>query len=102
MVMPGGTQQAILSQQAMQNLQSPQSLPSIQSQPSAVTAMNPQQQMTDWTGHGRVQVIQQPIQNPTYLQPVYNAQGQLIVPGNIALHPANMNQPIQVFIVINV
>lgn len=39
----------------------------------------------------QVQVIQQPIQNPTYLQQLYNAQGQLLMPGNIALHPAGMN-----------
>lgn len=39
----------------------------------------------------QVQVIQQPIQNPTYLQQLYNTQGQLLMPGNIALHPAGMN-----------
>ncbi|KAK6634974.1 hypothetical protein RUM44_000223 [Polyplax serrata] len=93
-------QQTMLPQQAMQNLQSPPALAPIPSQGGATTittmSTGPPQQMTDWPGHGRVQVIQQPIQNPTYIQPVYNAQGQLIMPGNIALHPANMNQPIQV------
>lgn len=48
----------------------------------------------DW-GHGRVQVIQQPLQNNTYLQQLYNAQGPLLMPGNIALHPGINSQQIQ-------
>ncbi|XP_068084358.1 polyhomeotic-proximal chromatin protein [Anabrus simplex] len=48
------------------------------------------QQVSEW-GHGRVQVIQQPLQNPTYLQQLYNTQGQLLMPGNLQLHPAGMN-----------
>nr|CAD7409139.1 unnamed protein product [Timema cristinae] len=48
------------------------------------------QQVNEW-GHGRVQVIQQPLQNPTYLQQLYNPQGQLLMPGNLQLHPAGMN-----------
>lgn len=57
---------------------------------------HPQQISADWS-HGRVQVIQQPIQNPTYLQQVYNPQGQLaaLMPGNI-LHPGINPQQIQV------
>lgn len=39
----------------------------------------------------QVQVIQQPLQNPTYVQQVYNPQGQLLMPGNI-LHSTGMNQ----------
>ncbi|EEB15924.1 polyhomeotic, putative [Pediculus humanus corporis] len=93
-------QQTILPQQAMQNLQSPPTIAPMPTQSGCTTittmSTGPPQQMADWPGHGRVQVIQQPIQNPTYIQPVYNTQGQLIMPGNIALHPANMNQPIQV------
>ncbi|EFN76859.1 Polyhomeotic-like protein 2 [Harpegnathos saltator] len=40
-----------------------------------------------------VQVIQQPLQNQAYhLQQLYNAQGTpLIMPGNLALHPAGIN-----------
>ncbi|XP_021931076.1 polyhomeotic-like protein 1 isoform X3 [Zootermopsis nevadensis] len=48
------------------------------------------QQVSEW-GHGRVQVIQQPLQNPTYLQQLYNTQGQLLMPSNLQLHPAGMN-----------
>ncbi|KAI4466372.1 polycomb group protein [Holotrichia oblita] len=44
----------------------------------------------------QVQVIQQPLQNPTYLQHLYNGQGQLLVPGNIQLHPGINPQQIQV------
>lgn len=44
----------------------------------------------------QVQVIQQPLQNPTYLQHLYNTQGQLLVPGNIQLHPGINPQQIQV------
>lgn len=39
-----------------------------------------------------MQVIQQPLQNPTYLQQLYNAQGQLLMP----LHPSLNPQQIQV------
>ena len=39
----------------------------------------------------QVQVIQQPLQNPTYLQQLYNTQGQLLMPSNLQLHPAGMN-----------
>lgn len=58
---------------------------------------HPQQISADW-GHGRaVQVIQQPIQNPAYLQQIYNnGQGQLIMPGNLQLHPGINPQQIQV------
>lgn len=53
---------------------------------------HPQQISADWS-HGRaVQVIQQPLQNPTYLQQLYNAQGQLLMP----LHPSINPQQIQV------
>lgn len=41
-------------------------------------------------------MIQQPLQNPTYLQHLYNGQGQLLVPGNIQLHPGINPQQIQV------
>lgn len=44
----------------------------------------------------QVQVIQQPLPNPTYLQHLYNGQGQLLVPGNIQLHPGINPQQIQV------
>ncbi|XP_068627477.1 polyhomeotic-proximal chromatin protein-like [Battus philenor] len=50
---------------------------------------------TEWC-HSCVQVIQQPLQNSTYLQQLYNTQGQLIMPGNIALHPDINSQQIQV------
>jgi len=43
-----------------------------------------------------VQVIQQPTQNPMYLQQLYNNQGQLFMPGNIQLHPSLNPQQIQV------
>lgn len=46
----------------------------------------------DWT-HGRVQVVQQPLQNQQYLQQLYSPQ--VIMPGNI-LHPGLGQQPIQV------
>ncbi|KAJ9600101.1 hypothetical protein L9F63_009612, partial [Diploptera punctata] len=48
------------------------------------------QQVSEW-GQGRVQVIQQPLQNPPYLQQLYNTQGQLLMPSNLQLHPAGMN-----------
>lgn len=40
-----------------------------------------------------VQVIQQPIQSQAYhLQQLYNTQGTpLLMPGNLALHPAGIN-----------
>lgn len=40
-----------------------------------------------------VQVIQQPLQSQAYhLQQLYNTQGTpLIMPGNLALHPAGIN-----------
>lgn len=49
----------------------------------------------------QVQVLQQPVQNTAYVQQVYNAQGQMLMSGNlgnIALHtaPPNMNPSIQV------
>ncbi|KPJ06341.1 hypothetical protein RR48_14080 [Papilio machaon] len=77
----------------------------IQQQASGITTMpplpslpattpHPQQLSADWSG--RVQVIQQPLQNNSYLQQLYNAQGPLIMPGNIALHPGLNSQPIQV------
>ncbi|PNF27582.1 hypothetical protein B7P43_G02268 [Cryptotermes secundus] len=50
------------------------------------------QQVSEW-GHGRVQVIQQPLQNPTYLQQLYNTQGQLLMPSNLQLHATGMNPP---------
>lgn len=46
----------------------------------------------------QVQVIQQPLQNPTYLQQLYNTQGQLLMPSNIQLHPGINPQQIQVSI----
>lgn len=36
------------------------------------------------------------MQNPTYLQQLYNTSGQLLMPGNIALHPSINPQQIQV------
>lgn len=75
---------------------------------TTITTMSPlhqsqtahQQQISaDWS-HGRaVQVIQQPIQNPAYLQQLYNTQGvqgQLLMPSNIALHPSLNPSQIQV------
>lgn len=44
-----------------------------------------------------MQVIQQPLPNNTYLQQLYNAQGPLLMPGNIALHPGINSQQIQVY-----
>lgn len=39
-----------------------------------------------------VQVIQQPIQSQAYhLQQLYNTQAPLLMPGNLALHPAGIN-----------
>lgn len=73
-------------------------------QQSALSAQQQQHQQqisADWS-HGRVQVIQQPLQNPTYLQQLYNTQGQLLMPGNIALHPGINPQQIQVNKDINV
>lgn len=62
---------------------------------NAQQQQHPQQISADW-GPGRVQVIQQPIQNPAYLQQLYNTPGQLLMPGNIALHPGISPQQIQV------
>ncbi|XP_060534304.1 polyhomeotic-proximal chromatin protein-like [Cylas formicarius] len=75
-----------------------------QSGSTTITTMSPLQQgqqpahpqQVDWS-HGRVQVIQQSAQNPMYLQQLYNAQGQILMPGNIALHQSTLNpQQIQV------
>ncbi|XP_060809385.1 polyhomeotic-proximal chromatin protein isoform X5 [Amyelois transitella] len=68
-------------------------MPPLQSLPP--NAQHPQQISAEW-GHSRVQVIQQPLQNSTYLQQLYNAQGPLLMPGNIALHPGINSQQIQV------
>ncbi|XP_072931036.1 uncharacterized protein [Epargyreus clarus] len=68
-------------------------MPSLQTLPP--NTQHPPQISADW-GHSRVQVIQQPLQNNTYLQQLYNAQGPLLMPGNIALHPGINSQPIQV------
>nr|CAI5821366.1 unnamed protein product [Callosobruchus analis] len=106
-------QQAQQVQQQVQVLQT-QAAQVLQSAGTAagatITTMSPLQQSqspqhqqqlgTDWS-HGRaVQVIQQPIQNPTYLQQLYQgAQGQLLMPGNIsniALHPSINPSQIQV------
>ncbi|CAH2002084.1 unnamed protein product [Acanthoscelides obtectus] len=106
-------QQAQQSQQQVQVLQT-QAAQVLQTAGSAagatITTMSPLQQSqaqqhqqqlgADWS-HGRaVQVIQQPIQNPTYLQQLYQgAQGQLLMPGNIsniALHPSINPSQIQV------
>ncbi|PSN38405.1 hypothetical protein C0J52_21582, partial [Blattella germanica] len=57
---------------------------------SSIQLQQQMQQVSEW-GHGRVQVIQQPLQNPTYLQQLYNTQGQLLMPSNLQLHPAGMN-----------
>ncbi|XP_017774346.1 PREDICTED: polyhomeotic-proximal chromatin protein-like isoform X7 [Nicrophorus vespilloides] len=69
---------------------------------TTITTMSPLQQaqaahtqQMDWS-HGRVQVIQQPLQNQAYLQQLYNAQGPLLMPGNISLHPSINPQQIQV------
>ncbi|KAG8224481.1 hypothetical protein J437_LFUL003204, partial [Ladona fulva] len=78
-------------QQQQQQMAPPQA-PTPQTLTHPHSAMH---QVSEW-GHGRVQVIQQPLQNPTYLQQIYNTQGQLLMPGNIALHPAGMNPSIQV------
>nr|CAI5821365.1 unnamed protein product [Callosobruchus analis] len=98
-------QQQVLQTQAAQVLQSAGTAAG-----ATITTMSPLQQSqspqhqqqlgTDWS-HGRaVQVIQQPIQNPTYLQQLYQgAQGQLLMPGNIsniALHPSINPSQIQV------
>ncbi|KAG6452160.1 hypothetical protein O3G_MSEX007513 [Manduca sexta] len=68
-------------------------MPPLQSLPS--NTQHPQQISAEW-GHSRVQVIQQPLPNNAYLQQLYNAQGPLIMPGNIALHPSINSQQIQV------
>ncbi|GBP93643.1 Polyhomeotic-proximal chromatin protein [Eumeta japonica] len=68
-------------------------IPPMQSLPP--NAQHPQQISAEW-GHSRVQVIQQPLQNNTYLQQLYNPQGPLLMPGNIALHPGINSQQIQV------
>ncbi|KAL4704573.1 hypothetical protein ACJJTC_017828 [Scirpophaga incertulas] len=68
-------------------------MPPLQSMPP--NSQHPQQLGAEW-GHGRVQVIQQPLQNSGYLQQLYNAQGPLLMPGNIALHPGINSQQIQV------
>lgn len=47
----------------------------------------------------QVQVIQQPLQNQTYPLQMYNtASGQLLMPGNIALHSGINPQQIQVML----
>lgn len=49
----------------------------------------------------QVQVIQQPMQNQTYPLQMYNtASGQLLMPGNIALHSGINPQQIQVMFFI--
>uniref|UniRef100_T1HKS8 Uncharacterized protein n=1 Tax=Rhodnius prolixus TaxID=13249 RepID=T1HKS8_RHOPR len=61
-------------------------------QPVPANTPAPQlQQVSDWNT-GRVQVLQQPVQN-AYVQQLYNAQGQMLMSSNIALHPgpANIN-----------
>ncbi|KAF9419790.1 hypothetical protein HW555_003789 [Spodoptera exigua] len=68
-------------------------MPPLQSLPP--NTQHPQQISAEW-GHSRVQVIQQPLQNSTYLQQLYNAQGPLLMPSNIALHPGINSQQIQV------
>ncbi|NP_001188364.1 polyhomeotic [Bombyx mori] len=68
-------------------------MPPLQSLPS--NAQHPQQLSAEW-GHSRVQVIQQPLPNNAYLQQLYNTQGPLLMPGNIALHPGINSQQIQV------
>lgn len=79
----------------------------------AQATAHPQQISTDW-GHSRVSqnneslinillecvpslqlLVQQQVQNPTYLPQLYNTQGQLLVP-NIHLHPGINPQQIQV------
>lgn len=89
--------------------QGAQVLAAAQTGSTTITTMSPLQQSqpthqqqisADWS-HGRpaVQVIQQPIQNPAYLQQLYNTQGvqgQLLMPGNIALHPGINPSQIQV------
>lgn len=52
---------------------------------TTITTMSPHPQA--------VQVIQQPIQSQAYhLQQLYNTQGTpLLMPGNLALHPAGIN-----------
>ncbi|XP_071450917.1 polyhomeotic-like protein 2 isoform X2 [Hetaerina americana] len=85
-------QQTQMQQQQQQQQMAPPQAPTPQTLTHPHSAMH---QVSEW-GHGRVQVIQQPLQNPTYLQQIYNTQGQLLMPGNIALHPAGMNPAIQV------
>lgn len=88
--------------------QGAQVLTAAQTGSTTITTMSPLQQSqtahqqqinADWS-HGRaVQVIQQPIQNPAYLQQLYNTQGvqgQLLMPSNIALHPSLNPSQIQV------
>lgn len=100
-------QQVAQQGQVIQTQAAAQVLAAAQSGSATITTMSPlhqsqaqQQQIgADW-GHGRaVQVIQQPIQNPTYLQQLYNTPGQLLMPGNIsniALHPSINPSQIQV------
>lgn len=99
--------QQVAQQGQVLQTQNAQVLAAQQSGSTTITTMSPLQQSqaahqqpisADWS-HGRaVQVIQQPLQNPTYLQQLYNGQGQLLMPGNIsniALHPS-INPQIQV------
>ncbi|RZB39062.1 polyhomeotic-like protein 1, partial [Asbolus verrucosus] len=97
------SQQQVAQQGQVIQTQGGQVLATAQTGSATITTMSPLQQSqahpqqisADWS-HGRVQVIQQPLQNPTYLQQVYNTQGQLLMPGNIALHPSINPQQIQV------
>ncbi|XP_059618853.1 polyhomeotic-proximal chromatin protein-like isoform X2 [Phlebotomus argentipes] len=59
---------------------------------SPLHAMPANQVPAEWQ-HGRVQVLQQPIQNPAYLQQLYSPQ--VLMPGNI-LHSGLGQQQIQV------
>ncbi|KAF6198357.1 hypothetical protein GE061_008105, partial [Apolygus lucorum] len=62
-------------------------------QPVQAATGQSQMQVTDWNGR-QVQVLQQPVQNTAYVQQVaYNANGQLIMPGNIQLHPNQSINP---------
>ncbi|XP_050361204.1 polyhomeotic-proximal chromatin protein-like isoform X4 [Nymphalis io] len=91
--MPSSMAQHQVQQQATSGIQQQATMPPLQSLPS--NTQHPQQISAEW-GHSRVQVIQQPLQNSTYLQQLYNAQGPLLMPGNIALHPGINSQQIQV------
>ncbi|XP_045469794.1 polyhomeotic-proximal chromatin protein-like isoform X3 [Harmonia axyridis] len=94
--------QQVAPQGQMIQTQGGQVLTTAQSGSTTITTMSPlqhsqshPQQLSDWS-HGRLQVIQQPLQNPTYLSQLYNAQGQLLMPSNIALHTGINPQQIQV------